>query len=476
MPSERGRTDRWTRRLFRLSVVLAAFGAGMYVAQAQAFPWGPVSRATKTALSMIALWKSDTPILQRWRFEGMPPDSVEANRVAPLTEKGLQDAVVLLGGRWTFIEHCPEADGCLAVEYAGRAQPGRTWSWRSDVLDGPLVADPLPVERTPGAVAADQLRPMYATPFANGDLLVSFLYDSWHYPSFAGVGRLGRDGRPAWFRADYSHHEGHVGAGDTVWIAGATLEEPILELPELNMRWECDQRHIQLDRVHVLDENGALADSVSILSAFRASRWRSKLVHADDCDPFHLNSVSFVGEDVSGLADVRPGDLVLSFKHLNAFAIVGRTDRMLKRYVTGTFVGQHSAKHLRASQFLVFDNVGGSVLHEGELHLVSRVLLVDAASGEETVVFPKDPQRWKGWFTTGKGRLSISPDRTRVLASYGFAGRAVEVSIADGRVLAEFNFLHDMQDKERFPADSAVVRMEGQIFYAHGPRRARRGH
>ncbi len=63
----------------------------------------------------------------------------------------------------------------MAVEYTGRAQPRRTCPFRTDVLDAVLRANSRTLEKFPGVAAMDFLRPHYVSPYANGDLLVSFV-------------------------------------------------------------------------------------------------------------------------------------------------------------------------------------------------------------------------------------------------------------------------------------------------------------
>ena len=359
----------------------------------------------------------------------------------------------------------------MAVEYAGQGDARRTWPFRADLLSAAATASERPPawQMTPGVAAGDVMLPFFVTPYPNGDLLVSFRYAAYHWPGVAGVARVGQDGRPLWFAVDgYSHHEGVVAAGDTVWIPGHLFPGPRVDVPSLeDHQWMC-RRSVRMDRVNVLDENGALVDSVSVVDAFLRSRWAPVMRDARPCDPFHLNSVALVGEDVSGLPGVRPGDLVLSLRNLDAFAIVDREARVVTRYVQGTFEAQHSVKHLGGSRFVLLDNRGGDIQRDGVWRKYSRVLVLDLADGSETVVFPKNPGQDPLCciYSYFQGQISISPDRMRVIASFSQAGKAVEVRIADGRALAEFNFVHDMRRFGRSLPTATVRFLDGQVFYA----------
>lgn len=464
--SPAGAADRWLRRLFGLSVVLVSFGLGAYAMWSGMFPSDTLSRSFRTA---SFLWGTlgHVPV-QGGYVAGVPPDSVEARRVRWKPGEGLQDPVVVKGGRWFDNKRCPEADGCLAVEYAEGGRAGRTWPFRADVIRGLIENNATPLERVAGKDVADYMQGKFMSMYANGDVLVSFHVNRLYYPAFAGIGRFGSDGRPLWFNGRYYHHEAHITAGDSLWTPTTVIEESPFTVRDREM-WRCDTGYVQIDQVHMLDEKGETADSLSIVDAFLASHWGSKLAVANSCDPFHVNSASIVGKDVSGLDDVRSGDVVLSLAHMDAFVIIGRETRMLKRYVEGTFVRQHSVKHLRGPEFLLFDNLGGYGVCGGEWKVYSRVLVVNAASGEETVVFPRDIERYCGWSTRLRGRVSISPDRTRVVASFTGYGRAVEVRIADGEVLAEFDFVSDARDTE-WSSNGNVVRFHTEAFYSREAR------
>ena len=472
--NEKTTADRWARRLYWFAAVAFAFGGGAYVAWAGAFPWEFTHNGVKTGVQALDLWRYNWS--DKYEIADLLAGSVGATRVRLTTDRktggggeegGLRDPVVLVDYPGSFADQCAGPHGCIAVEYGGPGNVGRRWPLHPDLL-ARVDAEAKPLEKAIGA-GADVSRAAWTTPYPDGDLLVT-LRTPWIHPGQIGVGRIGQDGQLLWFTSEgHSHHEAYVGAGDTVWVPGATWEEPVLRLPGLGT-WECDgDDKIFLDRVNVLDGSGALVDSVSVLDAFLGSRWAPALIHANPCDPFHLNSVSMVGEDVSGLPGVRPGDLVLSLRHLDAFVVLDRETGALKRFARGTFVRQHSVKHLGGSEFVLFDNKGGYAQGENGGYRYSRVLVVDLASGEERVVFPQTPER--RWYVRVRGRISLSPDRTRVVASFNRMGKAVEVRIADGAVLAEFDFIRLRPSLS--PRQRTIFienHLLGHAFYAHEAR------
>ena len=87
--------------------------------------------------------------------------------------------------------------------------------------------------------------------------------------------------------------------------------------------------------------------------------------------------------------------------------------------------------------------------------------MVDAASGEETTIFPnhRTPDHLRDLYTIQGGGVAISPDRRRALVTFTEEGKAVEVRIADGAVLVVFHSLHDVSHLERLPEERATRAM-----------------
>ena len=207
--------------------------------------------------------------------------------------------------------------------------------------------------------------------------------------------------------------------------------------------------------MNVIDPAGRLLRDTSVFHAILQSPYASLLLRADPCDPTHVNSVHRLGADAAG-AGLEPGDLVVSIRNLHAFALLDRETHRLKRMVRGGFMRQHSVLHFEGSRFLLLDNLGGRTA-DGALG-VSRLLMVDAANGQETTIFPnhRTPDHLREMYMNQRGGLAVSPDRRRALVTYTREGKAVEVRIADGAVLVVFHSLHDVSHTEWFPEERAT--------------------
>ena len=445
---------------FVMALLLAAFAGGMFVMKYKVFPHALLSNAYKTwraAVRVILL----PPPLKNWNFVDLPPDQAAARRFEFIGSDHLADPILVLGERGHFREYCPDHAGCLAVEYTGRGEVRHAWPYRPDELKkwmekGESAMD-FPYERAPGFSLLDHTSATGVSSYPNGDLLVVFWFRHTH-PYGGGVARIDRTGKPVWYRPDFSHHRPHLTDGEIALVPGMRLGKPIdtALVPgrdDPRIRIPCPEwRH---DLVNVIDPSGRLLRETSVFDAVLQSPYASLLIQADRCDPTHLNSVHLLGEDAAG-TDLEPGDLVVSMRDLHAFAILDRDTHRLKRMVRGGFMMQHSVLHFEGSRFLLFDNQGGRTADGARG--VSRLLMVDAASGEETTIFPnhRTPGHLRELYTSLGGGLAISPNRRRALVTFTYEGKAVEVRIADGAVLVVFDFLHDVSHLERFPEERAT--------------------
>ena len=410
------------------------------------------------------------------------PANAVAARIDFLAGDALIEPVLVKGEVGAFLDHCP-GWGCLAVEYSRSGAVSRVWPYLPDEFARANIAPEtdFPYEHAVDWSFSHGLRTFFLSPHPHGDLLVVFLfYDS--YPYAGGVARVAPDGRPRWYRKDYSHHWPHVVNEDLVLVPGLRLDrvriafevhdrqsrsEVQLGSPRgprgSEVKLECDRGGlINEDLVNILDGRGELLEEIAILDAIIASPYAGILVGADDCDPTHLNFVRMLGANAGGVGGIAPGDLVVSLRNLNAFGILDKDDRRLKRLVRGSFHRQHGVRHLDKARFAVFDNYGT----DGVLG-PSRLLVVDLATGEETTVFPTatTPKHLLPFFRRRGGQFDISADGHRALVVGGLGHRAFEIRLADGQVLTMFRQIHNLVDWPRLSRTEASQLKEHTWFF-----------
>ena len=452
--------------LFVLAIALASFGYGGLVGKYRLFPYSIIADGYKTGRQLLVGTAGDDPETADHKtgdgvfveFTDTPLDDLSRSRIEFVAGDGLQDPVLWYGGRFQFLDLCPDT-GCLAVEYTTTGEVAHAWPFRQDELEEAGVDD----EEYPYELAIDHSFVRDAYPvgierYANGDLLVTFHMGATAHPFGGGVARVDRDGHPVWYRRDYSHHWPLLLDDGTALVPGNRLgdESITFERPDGKMNTiGCNTGEPYRDTVNVVDGDGRLLKRIDLVDVLVNSKFASVLRQTSSpCNPLHLNFIHLLGDDAGGAHGIAPGDLVLSLRDLSAFAILDTETGTLKRLVRGSFLQQHSVQHLEGSTFLMFDNLGHD--HVGG---PSRLLMVDVSSGRETTIFPHEntPEALRELFSQTAGSIDISPDRERAIIVFTGDSVAVEVRISDGAVLNVFTSLHDVSGLGQFSEERAKV-------------------
>lgn len=441
----------WSMRLSRLAFV----GALLLLA----YVVGDATDGTEK------LWTEAEGVWQRYwappRLDGQFAD-VEAGDAATrrvrLFAPALAGPVVVAGGRYRFMDHCPGFVGCAAVEYDRSGRFVHGYPFRPGAYEAAMVPHGLPqpvgFERGVGFDFAKRADVSTVATYSNGDLAVTVEAEGGVFPSALGIARIDREGWPRWFRADGSHDSvtivrgqlRGVGAGraDLVVVpgrrmgVGAGRRENIWE--QALGRFPCERHFV--DSLYVIDGDGALLRQVAVAEALQGSRHGPMLGYSRNaCDPLHLNSVAVLAVDgPSGLA---AGDFLVSMRDLGALAVLDGADGRLKQVWRGGFYGQHGARELAGPTgptFLLFDSGG---LDAGRRP--GRLLALDPRTGRERTLFPNasSPVAAQELSRT-RGGISVAPGGSRAIVHGWEGGQAVEVDLVTGEATAIFQVLDDV--------------------------------
>ena len=424
--------DKALLALFVASLALATFAGGVWAGYSKAFPVHAIRSAWRTLNTNILPSVHPSPDLrgdrETWRPTAFSLDRLDARRIR-LAEGALADPILLAGGWGHFVEHCP-----------GHAPYERRFGF-SFVKDALVFA---------------------MAPYPNGDLLVVFGFDD----AFPGLRRrrahIDLDGRPVWYRRDYSHHRPRLTADGDALVPGMRISAAPMEFGPYRRNSEgrgffklsCSHSPIRMDVVRMIDGAGRVKEEFSVLDAVLESLYVRRILRRTGetgCDLLHLNSIDVLGKDAGGSYGLVPGDLVVSLRNVHAFAVLDRRTHRVKRWVTRRFLAQHAVLHLEGSRFLMFDNLG---MDAADGPGFSRLLMVDVADGSETTIFPNEATPGhlrQAFFTRIGGDVDLSPDRRRAIGTAWLSGQGVEIRLADGAVLAEFDNVHDVSRLEQLP-------------------------
>jgi hypothetical protein len=449
-----------------LSLLILAFGAGVFITETQTPPYRTIASGAKTLYYTFKGLNAPPYLGQLLRPEpDVPAEAAAAQRFHPGPEAaGLPGNLLIVGGLNEYRELCPDA-GCVAVEIDRSGKVVRFWPFRPEaIFAADITGTDFPREAEPPR-PAEKFRPLGVQPYDNGDILVTFQSTGSMFPFAAGVARIAPDGTPVWFRFDYSHHwptmlpDGRTLVPDLVvdegdWVVQAGPKGP-------NVRLACGTGKPEIDGIHIIAPDGSVERRIDVNAALRASPWEPMLVETTDpCDPLHINYVDVLNETAPGGA-LQPGFLLISMRNLSAVAVLDPATDTITAVRRGTFLQQHSVHHLEGSKVLMFDNWGGDAMGPG-----SRLLEVDLATGTERRVFPLPGSEdfVEGLYSHAGSHLDISADRTRALVSFSGEGKGFEVDIATGERILSYDSLQDLRGVEGLDPVAAATARRAYLY------------
>jgi len=429
--------------IFAVSFATLTFIGGMAIATLDIFPYRLVSDAAVTLRAYRHSYLRP-PRVGELSPLPRPLRPLDTPRIRSLADAGGHEGILLFGGLNEYLDLCP-GYGCLAVEYDRKGAVRRAIPYRPKEI---YAANRTPQFRYE-SVAFDPIQSV--TPIGieqlGDDLVVTFQVAEGAalVPWGAGTARVGPDGRPRWFRFDYTHHWPRLLPDGRLALTGSTVAtQPLSVRAGIASRattLACVTRRPFHDFLRIVDIDGTPIRDLLVLEQLVASDQRGVLERTiDACDPTHLNFIDVLRPSAAGaIAGTAPGDFVVSLRNVSAFAVIDPADGRIKRLFHGSFVQQHSVHHLDGSRFLMFDNRGDPRRAGG-----ARLLEVDVATGHERTVFPTETSGaiYDQELSGGAGFIDISPDRKRALVSFTETGNAYEVRLWDGAVLTEITNVH----------------------------------
>jgi hypothetical protein len=191
--------------------------------------------------------------------------------------------------------------------------------------------------------------------FPNGDLLVvyeAFGFTPWGY----GLVKMDRNSKPIWTFLENVHHDVDVGPDGKVYTLTQSIrKDPFPDLPEVPVP------AIE-DFAVVLSPDGKLLKKVSVFEAFAKSRYRRAMELTEDWshgDELHTNAITLVTAEVARrLPFAHIGEVLLSFRKLDAIALLDLDSEKIDWFLTGPWRHQHDPEVLANGHMMLFDNDG----------------------------------------------------------------------------------------------------------------------
>ena len=300
--------------------------------------------------------------------------------------------------------------------------------WRVDWFDLWPNADHLDEElrpkELPGAIGHGALL------LADGGVV--FQHDA------CGMVRLDACGHIVWRLPLRTHHSLHLDDEGDIWSSiRHTRKEPNPEYP--TYRPPFDEYTIV-----EISPDGQLLQEISVFDLLREngltgllylSTWHDNTVDIGG-DTLHLNDVELFPASMKP-GTFRHGDVMVSLRRINAVVVFDLATRKVRHLSMAGFVRQHDPDFVDGDTISVFDNNHVGSRADG---VQSRVVLENAATGEQRIAFTGTPER--PFFTDIMGKHQWLPNGNLLLVE-STQGRVIEVD-PEGRPVWQFvNLLGD---------------------------------
>jgi Arylsulfotransferase (ASST) len=263
--------------------------------------------------------------------------------------------------------------------------------------------------------------------FPNGDLLAIYegVGDS---PYGYGMVKLDWDSKVLWTYFGRTHHSFDVGEDGRIYVLTHEISEE--EIPSFG--------HLAPprmdDQLAVLSPEGEELQRIDLIKAVANSPY-APLLHTVSFysvhDPLHSNDVEVINaKEASKLPFAEEGQILLSFRELNALAVLDPKTETLVWVTRGSWIGQHDPDITEEGHILLFDNYGRFDSPTGS----SRVIEFDPMTQEIIWQFPgKTGQPLQSAIRADQQRL-VNGD-TLITESSG--GRILEVT-REGEIVWEY--------------------------------------
>ena len=187
--------------------------------------------------------------------------------------------------------------------------------------------------------------------YPNGDLLAIF--------ENIGIVKLDKDSNILWKNDNRAHHDLEVLENGDIWV----LTNKLNSIPRI-----AGDVPVQEDYLTLMDQNGKILKEISLLASIENSEFQSIMKRQMNFknpekqpafDIFHTNTLEVLDGRVEHiLPEFRKGNILTSFRTLDAIAVVDQKSGLAVWVYQERFRGQHDPKVLESGNMLLFDNFG----------------------------------------------------------------------------------------------------------------------
>ena len=421
------------------------FAYGLAVGRFKVFPYGVIRDARTAFVALIGTSQgSELDGDALWKH---PVHAPTARKHAPTAGP---EMILVSGGPGYLSDH--HNAGCLAwlMDRDGRIR--HVWKYDPSLWENLQKVTQLPVVSGPPYPVGIHL-------FDNGELLVTY-HASNSFPFAVGIARFDADSNLLWKKELLAHHWLSVAEDGRIFVPALRVIDSPIPIAKTEARITSDTGKIYSDVVLILDPDGNVLDEIPMLDALFESGWEGLFTRADSAthsgdfatdDPLHLNDVRLVTPEIAKWQPwLSPGDLLVSFRNINAVGILDIASHRFKWMTSGSTIAQHSPRFYDGG-VLILDNLGGDQQLGG-----TRLVKIDLDRGLPTVLFPQPGVETPDLCRTQNcGHLDVNQDGKRVLMAVTRSGALWEINLTTGKVLWEYLYVHPDGDGTRKAINTA---------------------
>jgi len=296
-------------------------------------------------------------------------------------------------------------------------------SWDLDWFTHWPNPDHVPEAERPKQRPGTHVHGMVLSP--NGDLTYNYEY--------LGLIKVDACGRVKWRLPRQTHHSLFEDEQGALWTADTRITQtPRADLPGYK------PPYFTYAILQVSPE-GKILQEIDVFDLFKRNHLMGLLYQSsvnNDApistgDTLHLNNVTVFPTSMKpGL--FKPGDIMVSFRNINAIIVFDPKTRLVRAQLIGRFVRQHDSRFVDGSTISVFDNNNvGAPPDQG----ASRIVEYSFADGTEKVLFEGDAAHPFYSYIMGKQHRLANGN---LLVTESVKGRVLEVD-DEGRVIWTYN-------------------------------------
>jgi len=263
--------------------------------------------------------------------------------------------------------------------------------------------------------------------------------------------RLDRHSNVLWHFRGRVHHDFDVAHDGTIYV--------LIRRAGIYPSYDAD-RPILNEAIRAISPEGEVLETVWMLDAIQRSSCCSDFLdYAEAGDIFHTNAVHILDGSLEHRHPAfRAGNILTSFRYVNAIAVVDMAAGRVVWGYRGPFVRQHDPTVLDSGNILLFDNEAPPHGLDGR----SRVLELDPFEDRIVWKFPPTPDIA---FYSRTGATSERLANGNTLITESRAGRVVEVThdmevvwtfVNPARVPEDENNIARIFEMQRLPGDLAL--------------------